>query len=267
MPFAKVNKIDLYYEIHGKGTPLVFLSGFSTHHMTWLSYIKHFQNDFQMILLDNRGAGQSSAPKEDYSIEMMAEDTVKLLDHLDIEKGSFVASSMGTAIVQMIAYKYPNRIDKGALIAPFHKLPNASLLKMSTSAKLLAAGVPTELVVETVIPWLFSRDFVAHPEKYQEKADEMAHNPFPQTMEGFQGQYVALKNFDSSPFLPKIEANFLLLAGEEDLSSPLWCAEYLHKHLKHSTLVAFPRVGHMTHVEKRDEVIALIQEHVQKSFS
>ena len=262
MPFAKISNIDLYYEVHGKGKPLVFLSGFSTHHMTWLSYIEHFQDDFQMILLDNRGSGQTSAPKGDYSIEMMAKDTIALLDHLGIERASFVGSSMGTAITQMIGYKHPKRIDKGALIAPFFKLPNASLLKIATTAKLMAAGVPVELVVETVIPWLFSRDFVAYPDKFKGKAEEMAKNPYPQTAEGFMGQFAALKKFDSAPFLSKIKADFLLLAGEEDLSSPLWCAEYLHKHLKHSTLHPFPRVGHMAHVERRDQVITLIRQHV-----
>lgn len=235
--------------------------------MTWLSYIEHFEKNYQMILLDHRGAGQSSAPKGPYSIEMMAEDTVRLLDLLNIEQASFVGSSMGTAVTQMIAYQYPERIDKGVLIAPFHKLPSASLLKISTTAKLMAAGVPIELIVETVIPWLFSRDFVAYPEKYKGKADEMTKNPYPQTAEGFLGQFAALQAFDSSPFLGNIEADFLLIAGEEDLSSPLWCAEYLKQHLKTSTLYPFPRVGHMAHVERRDQVISLIQKHVQASTS
>lgn len=262
MPFVKVNNLDLYYEVHGKGHPLVFLSGFSTHHKTWLSFVESFEDDFQMILIDNRGSGQTSAPKGAYSIEMMAEDTIALLDHLGVQKASFVGSSMGTAIIQMIAYHYPKRFDKGALIAPFHKLPNASLLKIATTGKLMAAGVPIELVVATAIPWLFSRDFVAFPEKFKGKAEEMANNPYPQTAEGFMGQFAALKEFDSSPFLSKLHGDFLLLAGEEDLSSPLWCTEYLQKHLKHSTLHSFPRVGHMAHVEKRDQVIALIKQFV-----
>lgn len=90
----------------------------------------------------------------------------------------------------------------------------------------------------------------------------MANNPHIQTFDGFKGQFEALKRFDSSPFLSKIEANLLILAGEEDLSSPLWCAKYLYNHLNHSTLHSFPHVGHMAHVERRDEVIALIKKHL-----
>lgn len=262
MPFAKLNEIDLYYEVHGKGKPLVFLSGFSTHHMTWLSYIESFEKEFQIVLLDNRGAGQTTAPKTPYSIETMAADTIALLDHLNIEKASFVGSSMGTAITQTIGYKYPQRIDKGALIAPFHKLPKASQFKIATTGKLMQANVPIEIVIDTVLPWLFSNTFLSSTEKYQKKAEEMANNPYLQTPEGFAGQFEALKGFDSSPFLSEIEAPMLILAGEEDLSSPLWCAQYLYDHLKHATLHTFPHVGHMAHVERREEVIELIKQFV-----
>ena len=261
MPFAKINGIDLYYEVHRTGKPIVFVSGFSTHHMTWLSFIEDFKKDYQVIVFDNRGSGKTSAPTSPYTIETMADDTIGLMDHLKIPQANLVGSSMGTGIITTIAYKYEDRIDKGALIAPFHKLPNASLLKIATTGKLMKAGVPIELIVETVIPWLFSCDFVAYPEKFRAKAEEMAKNPHPQTPEGFMGQFEALKAFDSSPFLSKIETDFLLLAGEEDLSSPLWCAKYLHENLKRSTLHSFPRVGHMAHVERRDEVIASIKKH------
>ncbi len=261
MPFAKINGINLYYEVYGTGKPIVFVSGFSTHHMTWLSYVEDFKKDYQMIVFDNRGAGQTSAPTSPYTVETMADDTIGLMDYLKIPQASMVGSSMGTGVITTLAYKYGDRINKGALIAPFAKLPNASLLKIATTGKLMKAGVPIKLVVETVIPWLFSRDFVQYPDKFQAKVKEMAENPHPQTSEGFMGQFEALKAFDSSPFLAKIETDFLLLAGEEDLSSPLWCAKYLHKNLKSSTFRSFPRVGHMAHVERRDEVIASIKKH------
>lgn len=259
MPFAPINGIDLYYEIQGQGEPVVFLSGFSTHHLSWQPFIEPLQNTFQMILLDNRGAGQSTAPDTPYTIEMMADDTAALLDHLKIEKASIVGSSMGTSITQSFAHLHPDRIHKGVLIAPFARLPRASLLKSVTTGKLLQAGVAIDLVVETVIPWLFSRDFVANEEKVAAKKEEMMQNPYPQTIEGFLGQIAALEAFDSTPFLKRLKCEFLLIAGEEDLSTPLHCAEHLHEHLTHSTLTSFPRIGHMVHAEKRTEVIELMR--------
>ncbi|WP_316356112.1 alpha/beta fold hydrolase [Candidatus Neptunichlamydia sp. REUL1] len=263
MPFAPVNGIKLYYEAYGKGKPLVFLSGFSTHHLTWQSFIEPLQDDFQLILLDNRGAGQTTAPASPYSIDTMADDTVALMDHLKLDRASMVGSSMGTAIIQTIAHRAPKRIDKGVLIAPFSKLPRTSLLKIMTTGKLLQAGVPLDLVIETVIPWLFSRDFVASPEKVSAKKEEMTKNPFPQSIEGFLGQMRALETFDSSQFIRQLEAKFLLIAGEEDLSTPFSCAQFLHEHLANSTLHSFSRMGHMVHAEKHGEVLALIQKFVK----
>jgi pimeloyl-ACP methyl ester carboxylesterase len=263
MPFAPVNGIKLYYEAYGKGRPLVFLSGFSTHHLTWQSFIEPLQDDFQLILLDNRGAGQTTAPASPYSIDTMADDTVALMDHLKLDVASMVGSSMGTAIIQTIAHRAPKRIDKGVLIAPFSKLPRTSLLKTMTTGKLLQAGVPLDLVIETVIPWLFSRDFVASPEKVSAKKEEMTKNPFPQSIEGFLGQMHALETFDSSQFIRQLEAKFLLIAGEEDLSTPFSCAQFLHEHLANSTLHPFSRMGHMAHAEKHGEVLALIQKFVK----
>ncbi|MCB1106946.1 MAG: alpha/beta fold hydrolase [Chlamydiia bacterium] len=260
MPFAEVNGIKLYYETHGQGNPVVFLSGFSTHHLTWKEFIKPFQQDFQLILLDNRGSGQTSSPPPPYTLETLANDTIALLDHLQIDRAYYVGSSMGTAIIQTLSHLHPKRIDKGVLIAPFPKLPEASLLKSITTGKLLQGGTSLDLVIDTVIPWLFSRDFLSHPEKVAAKKEEMIQNPFPQTLEGFLGQLEALKAFDSTPFLKNLTSEFLLIAGEEDLSTPLSLAQYLHENLPKSTLHPFPRVGHMVHYEKREEVIALIKD-------
>lgn len=266
MPFAKVNDIDLYYEVHGKGTPIVFLSGFSTHRLTWLSFIEPFKDDFQLILLDHRGAGQSSAPPPPYTIEQLASDTIKLMDFLNVDQAHMVGSSMGTAIVQTIAHKYSERIKKSALIAPFAKLPAASLLKSEATGKLIQSGAPLNLVIETVIPWLFGRDFISNPDKVAAKIDEMTNNPYLQSQSGFAGQLEALKQFDSTPFVKTLSTEFLLLAGEEDLSSPLYCAKFLHDHLPISTLHTFPRVGHMIHAERCDEVISLIKQFFQISL-
>ncbi|MCB1084594.1 MAG: alpha/beta fold hydrolase, partial [Chlamydiia bacterium] len=257
MPFAKINGIEIYYETHGEGFPLIFISGFATHHLTWNAFIKPLQSQYRMILLDNRGAGQSSAPPPPYTIEMMAEDVVGLMDFLGIEKGGLVGSSMGTAIVQTIAKNFPERVVGGALIAPFARLPAASQLKSLTTGKLLAQKAPLELVIETVIPWLFSRDFVACEEKVAKRLEEMVNNPFPQKGEGFLGQMAALKAFDSRPFLSELTSPFLLIPGEEDLSTPLSCAQEIHEKLPNTILHSFPRVGYMVHAERQSEVLVV----------
>ena len=157
MPVQKINGIDLYYDIQGKGEPLLFISGFSGSHQAWLPYTNYFSQTFQTIAFDNRGAGQSEQPPPPYSIQMLAEDVIGLLNHLKIPKAYMVGCSMGTAIIQTLALLNPERIKKGVLISPFPRLPNTSLLKSEAIGKLIRAGTPMNLVIESVLPWLFSK--------------------------------------------------------------------------------------------------------------
>ena len=62
MPKVKVNEIEIYYEVHGEGSPLVFLHGFAGSCKSWKEYIPHFKEDFQAITVSMRGHGKSTNP-------------------------------------------------------------------------------------------------------------------------------------------------------------------------------------------------------------
>lgn len=99
MPTAKLNDITMYYEVQGEGTPLIFIGGFSADHLVWAEQALAFMSDFQVITLDNRGAGQTTIPDGAYTVEQMADDVVSLCQHLDIEQAYFVGHSMGGCIL------------------------------------------------------------------------------------------------------------------------------------------------------------------------
>jgi len=265
MAFAKVNNINLYYELEGQGETIVFLSGFSTHRETWRNYSARFTPHFQTLIFDNRGAGESDAPPPPYTIDTMAEDTASLMNHLGITQAYMVGSSMGTAIIQTLALKYPEKVKKGILISPFAHLPRTSIMKSETVAKLLEANVPLELVIESVIPWLYSNEFLNDKARVKSKSEEMLANPFPQKPEGYLGQLTALQTFDLRDQLGDIKTEMLLIAGGEDLSTPLYCSRFLSENLPSSTLKIFEHVGHMAHVEQRDQVFEVIRNFIKES--
>ena len=259
MAFAKVNDINMYYELIGQGEPIVFLSGFSTNRETWRNYSERLSSQYQTLILDNRGAGESDAPPPPYTVEMMAEDTAALMDHVGIKEATMVGSSMGTAIIQTLALRHPSKVKKGILISPFAKLPLTSLMKSETVGKLLEVGVPLNLVIESVIPWLYSNAFLDDGDRAKNKSQEMLENPYPQKPEGYLGQLTALKAFDLRDQVGDIQAEMLLIAGAEDLSTPLYCSHFLSENLPACTLKVFESVGHMAHVEQRDKVFEVIQ--------
>ncbi|MBI3211102.1 MAG: alpha/beta fold hydrolase [Simkania negevensis] len=258
MPFIKANGIQLYYEIEGKGNPLVLISGFATTHTTWDQLRTFLSPSFQLLMLDNRGAGQSESPSPPYQIEVFAKDILSLMDQLKIEKASFIGSSMGTAIVQTFALLHPKRIEKGVLISPFAKLPSLALMKSKTIGKLLKAEVPLALVVETILPMLFSNKFLSNQSSVEKKIKDLTDTLYPVSENGIAGQIAALEAFNLEGKIKDIHNKLLLIAGEEDLSTPLYCVNYLKNHLPYAELALISEVGHMPHIEKASLVAQLV---------
>lgn len=258
MPYQTVNDIQLYYEIKGHGAPLVFLSGFSSHHYNWRFFADAFSSSYQTIVLDHRGAGKSSVPPPPYTIETLSRDVIALLDTLNIAKITLIGSSMGAAVALAMALEHPTRVEKGALISPFAQLPKTSLMNLRALGQLIQNHCSRDLIADLAFPWLFSSAFLSNQERAAAKKKDFLANPYPQALEGYFGQLAALEAFDLRSSLSHISQPFLLLSGAEDLSSPPRCSKLLSSQLPKNQLHTFPNVGHMVHVERRIEVIDLI---------
>src|SRR2546428_13679412 len=72
--FTRVNGVTLYYEVQGKGEPLLLIMGLGANTTGWSSQVPAFSREYQVIAFDNRGAGRSDKPNEPYSIGQMADD-------------------------------------------------------------------------------------------------------------------------------------------------------------------------------------------------
>ncbi len=112
MPKLKTNSIELYYEIHGAGKPLVLISGLGYPSWQWHKMGPLLAEKFQVITFDNRGVGQSDKPAGPYTAQMLAADTAGLLDALGIEKATIVGHSMGGFVAQAMALDFPQRVEK-----------------------------------------------------------------------------------------------------------------------------------------------------------
>jgi pimeloyl-ACP methyl ester carboxylesterase len=111
------NSVDLYYEEHGQGMPVVFLHGFPFDHTIWQPLVPLLQGHARLILPDLRGFGRSPVTDGVYSMRLLAEDVARLLDRLDIEKAVVVGHSMGGYITLAFAHAYPGRLLGLGLVA------------------------------------------------------------------------------------------------------------------------------------------------------
>jgi len=116
VPKAQVNGISMYYQVHGRGEPLVMIQGFGGGHEGWFFQTRAFREHFQVIVFDNRGIGKTERSPNPYSIETMAEDTVRLMDSLEIEKAHVLGMSLGGIVAQEVAIGHPERVMKLVLV-------------------------------------------------------------------------------------------------------------------------------------------------------
>lgn len=259
MPFKKANDIEIYYEIHGEGIPIVLIGGFRTNVQFWKDYIKPLSKDYQVILFDNRGAGQSEAPEIPYSIEMMAEDTVALLEELHIPSAHFVGHSMGGAIVMQLCIEHRDKVRKAVIAGSCAKLPETGKLQILSSRKLFDSGVSPEILIESRLPWIYSNAFLSDPENIKRVIHERLYTPYPQSPAGYYGQIDALISMDLREDLKKIEAKTLIIAGEEDIFFP-HAHHFLMKQIPNAKLAMIKHQGHGFILEKPEECIQLIKE-------
>ena len=117
MPEARVNGINIYYRVQGKGEPLILIMGLGGECGDWILQVYAFKKYYRVVTFDNRGVGKSDKPGEPYTIKTMADDTVGLMDHLGIDKAHILGVSMGGMIAQEVAINYPKRVKKLILVS------------------------------------------------------------------------------------------------------------------------------------------------------
>ena len=84
MPKVKVNGIQIYYEVHGKGFPLIMIMGW-TGNIDWWDprLIQELSKKYKLVTFDNRGAGRTDISDMKYTIKLFADDTAGLMDALE----------------------------------------------------------------------------------------------------------------------------------------------------------------------------------------
>jgi pimeloyl-ACP methyl ester carboxylesterase len=257
LPYATVGAIDIYYEIHGppEAPPLVLIGGWASYRWIWFRQIPTFRERYRCIVFDNRGAGKSSKPDYPYTIEMLAADTVGLMDALDIENAHILGISMGGLVAQQIAISYPEKVRSLIIVSSHFGGSNYIPMDDRTMAKLIA--LPTETISkeqarEMRLQATFSLQFLKENKAIMEQIDAWAEkHPTPVFAQVHQS--TATSAFDSESELKKITSTTLILHGDNDRAVPTKNGELLAERIPNATLKIIENASHFVIVEKYEE--------------
>ena len=253
MPKIKTNNIELYYEVHGAGQPLVLISGLGYPLWQWHKMVPFLAEHFQVITFDNRGVGQSDKPAGPYTAQLLAADTAGLLDTLGVEKAIIAGHSMGGFVAQAMALDFPQKVAKLILCStnfggPHHVPVTAEAMKVLTDVTSDAlTRFKNGLAVSTAPDWSEK-----NPEMIEEWVKWRVANPIDpapyqaQMAIGF-GLMPEAAAFENK--LPRLNVPTLILFGAHDKVVPPENASLLAEKIAGSKVMIFPDAGHFFPIE------------------
>ncbi len=118
--YANVNGVELYYEIHGEGPPLIMLHGGVDPSEMFAALLPDMASTHMVVALHARGHGLSTDGSQPWSFEAFADDVAAAMTHLGITKASVMGYSSGALVALQLAIRHPQRVNKLIVIStPF----------------------------------------------------------------------------------------------------------------------------------------------------
>jgi len=243
MQFAPINGIDLYYEEHGDGPPLVFAHGVGGNHAGWYQQVPFFARSYRMITFDQRGFGYSD-DTNDLGRANFVDDLRALLDHLGIEKASLVAQSMGGSTCMGFTARYPERTSALVMADTLVgiTLPDQLRARQQENAEATRNLSQLERVVSKTLPL---RD-PAKAELYLQIASFNRNNANRFNTGGSQPAPITMDQVSAAAKTVPM----LFLVGQEDVLQPPDLVAAASRIVPNASLAVVPNSGHSVYFEQ-----------------
>lgn len=246
------NGVELYYETVGEGRPVVLVAGLADDRTSWSGQVPALSEDHLVIVFDNRGIGNSSAPDGPYSIDEMADDAHAVVQGLGLGPVSAVGSSMGGAICQRWALRYAEDLERLVLTNTWAERDTFLDALFSHWIALGESG-SGQRIMESLLLLCYSADYlVTHPKIVR---DFLALPPPPLT--GFVGAAHACRAHDTLGELESIPHPTLVVAGECDILTRPALSERIFKSIP-AARIKLLRTGHMIFWEQPEAFSDLV---------
>ena len=262
MPKVSANGIEIYYEIHGDGHPLVLIAGLSYSHWQWHKMVPGLAEQFRVILFDNRGIGQTDKPEGPYSAPMLAADTAGLLEALDVERAAVMGHSMGGFVAQELALERPDLVSELILASTHFGGPDHVPITEEAMAVFAdISGDPMErfrrgLAVVTAPG--FAEENAAVIEEWMAYRAQNPIEPGPYQAQLAVGMGLVSEEAAYAHRLHRVQAPTLILFGEHDKVVPPANAQLLADKIPNSAVTILPDAGHFFPLETPDAAVQAV---------
>ncbi len=254
MPKVKVNGINLFYEEHGQGFPVLFIHGFAGTHFMWAGQVPVLSR-YRFITLDARGHGQSDSPPtvDKYTADNVVEDFYQLLKHLKVNKAVVGGLSMGGYLSLRFYLRHPEMVSALILMDTGPGYRNAERrAEWNQTCEQRARILETE-----GIAGFTGRPETADMDAYTPREIMLKHNPvgLAHMLRQVVGQHdpLVIEN------LANIKVPTLVLVGDKD-TPYLTATDYMVKTIPGAKKALIPNAGHASNIDNPQAFNKAIEE-------
>lgn len=264
MPLADVNGTTLHYRFDGyENGPAVMLSNSLASDLTmWEPQIPALvEAGCRVLRYDSRGHGQSAVTEGPYSIELLADDAVGLMDGLGLERVHFCGLSMGGMVGQMLGTRHGDRLISLALCATSAYMAAREI--WDERIEMVRKGGMAAVVDASIDRW-FTK---AGQERLASEVEKVRRMILNTPVDGFSACCAAIRDMDQRESIHAISTRTMVLVGEHDPGTPVSAAEFIHERIASSELRIIPDAAHFVNVEQSRGFNDALLEFIERSAS
>ncbi len=248
MPYFKANDINLYYELQGQGTPILFIHGLGSSTRDWEYQTPFFKEKYQLLLVDLRGHGKSDKPDHPYSVTQFANDIAQIIKGLFPQGLHVVGHSLGGMVAFQLTLDHPELVktltivnSAPAVIFPSIKVQFFFMLR-SFDIRFFGMGNTSKRLAKMLFP---------------EPGQAQLHDTFVQRWcendpKAYLNSLKAFSGWSVMHRLSNLTCPTLIITADNDYT-PVTFKEFYTKLIPNAELVVIKNSRHITIVDQPDE--------------
>jgi 3-oxoadipate enol-lactonase len=241
-----VNGVELACRFDGPedGHVIMMSNSLMSDHTMWEITVPALVDRYRVLRYDTRGHGRSGVTPGPYSIEMLADDAIGLIDRLGIRRVHFVGLSMGGMIAQQMGARFPERVYSLSLCDTASEMPPRSVWeeRFAIARQQGMAG----LVDSTLQRW-FTAPFIARDPQSVDKVRRMILGT---PVEGYIACGSAVRDVAQTTILLQVKAPTLILVGRQDPSCTVEKSIVIHRMIDRSEMIVLENAAHLSNIEQ-----------------
>jgi 3-oxoadipate enol-lactonase len=246
---AELPDITLHYSDQGKGLPVLLIHGFPLNRQMWADQIDFLSKSYRILVPDLRGHGETPPSPGPYSMELLADDCIALLDAIGIKAPIVVGGlSMGGYVAFALYRRYPERVA-ALILAATRASADSAEAKVNRDISIAKAKADgTSAVVANMLPKILSH------KTYENSPQLVNHVKQIMLQTSLEGMVSALEGMrdrqDSTPLLTQIDVPVLVMHGSEDQIIRFEDSQSMYAQLPKASLAVLPDSGHLLNLEQ-----------------